>query len=147
MLRPLAIAMSFTLGALVPTHVGAQSKVYHSVSNEHLEKLLASFELKYEKSERKDKDSVTAFFDFKRGDQSFRLFNYKNDLWIECTFEKAMKPEDVNRWNAEAKFSRLVSITQRDKAMLSLEAQLDCAGGVSDAIIRQFINRFEGEAK
>ena len=82
-----------------------------------------------------------------RGDNSYRLFNYQNDLWIECTFDQKMKVEDINRWNAEAKFSRLVFIEQKDKSMVSLEAQLDCLGGVSDAVIRQYINRFDEEAK
>jgi hypothetical protein len=143
MLRPLAILFAL----LLPAHVGAQTKVFNLVSDEHLEKLLGSFQLKYEKAERKDKETTTVFFDFKRGDHSYRLFNYKNDLWIESTFDKAMKPDEINRWNADAKFSRLVAIKQGDKTTLSLEAQLDCAGGVTDAIIRQFINRFEEETK
>ena len=47
----------------------------------------------------------------------------------------------------EAKFSRLVLITEKDKSILSLEAQLDCLGGVTDAVIRQYLNRFDEEAK
>jgi hypothetical protein len=87
------------------------------------------------------------YFDFTRGGQSFRLYNYGNDLWIECTFEKKLMAADINRWNADAKFSRLVLIEQKDKTILSLEAQLDCLGGVTDAVIKQYINRFDEEAK
>ena len=50
----------------------------------------------------------------------------------------------VNEWNVQAKFSRAVRL-KGDKGVVSLESQLDCIGGVTDAIIRQFINRFDGE--
>ena len=62
-------------------------------------------------------------------------------------FDGKMKPDEINRWNADAKFSRLVLIPQRDKTTLSLESQLDCLGGVTDALIKQYINRFDDEAK
>ena len=125
----------------------SQNKVYRSVPNETLEKILQGMELKYQKDERKNKDSTVLFFEFQRGDQSYRLYNYGNDLWIESTFDKKAKLEEVNRWNAEAKFSRLVLIEQKDKTVLSLESQLDALGGVTDGVIRQFINRFDEEAK
>jgi hypothetical protein len=66
-------------------------------------------------------------------------------LWIECTYERRMKAEEINRWNADAKFSRLVLIEQKEKTILSLESQLDCQGGVTDAVIKNYINRFEEE--
>ena len=142
------VAFVVFAAALVCTPTSpSQSKVYRTVSNETVEKILQGLEIKYQKEERKGKEASIMLFDFKRGDNTYRLFNYQNDLWIECTFEQKMKPEDVNRWNAEAKFSRLVLIEQKDKAMLSLESQLDCLGGVSDAVIRQYINRFDEEAK
>jgi hypothetical protein len=133
--------------AFVPTAVLSQNKVYRTVTNDGLEKILQSLDLKYQKDERKDKDATITYFDFKRGDHAYRLYNYVNDLWIESTFEKAMKADDINRWNSDAKFSRLVMIPQRDKTMLSLESQLDCLGGVTDAVVKQYINRFDEEAK
>jgi hypothetical protein len=141
----LLACLAFSL--FLTREVFSQSKVYRTVSNDALEKILQSLELKYQKAERKDKDSATMYFDFTRGGQSFRLYNYGNDLWIECTFEKKLMAADINRWNADAKFSRLVLIEQKDKTILSLEAQLDCLGGVTDAVIKQYINRFDEEAK
>ena len=141
----LVASLAFSLFLTRETY--SQSKVYRTVSNDAVEKILQSLELKYQKAERKDKDSTTMYFDFTRGGQPFRLYNYGNDLWIECTFEKKMMAADINRWNAEAKFSRLVLIEQKDKTILSLEAQLDCLGGVTDAAIKQYINRFDEEAK
>ena len=141
----LVTCLAFSL--FLTREVFSQSKVYRTVSNDAVEKILQSLELKYQKAERKDKDSTTMYFDFTRGGQPFRLYNYGNDLWIECTFEKKLIAADINRWNAEAKFSRLVLIEQKDKTILSLESQLDCLGGVTDAVIKQYINRFDEEAK
>lgn len=132
---------------LFPLASAAQNKIYKSVANDTVEKILQGLEIKFQKEERKLKDTAIMVYDFKRGDNTFKLFNYQSDLWIECTYEKAMKPEDVNRWNSDAKFSRLVVLQDKDKMILSLESQLDCAGGVTDAIVRQYINRFEEEVK
>jgi hypothetical protein len=146
-MKRLSICTLCVVLAIVPSAVLSQTKIYRSVTNETVEKVLESLELKYQKDERKDKDATVVFYDFKRGAHSYRLYNYVNDLWIESTFEKAMKPEDINRWNAGAKFSRLVLIPQREKTVLSLESQLDCLGGVTDPIVKQYINRFDEEAK
>ena len=132
---------------LVSRDAFSQGKITRSVSNESIEKILQGLEVKFQKSERKDKEATTTFYEFTRSEQQCRLFNYGNDLWLECTIEKKLKPEDVNRWNAEAKFSRLVLIESKDKTIVSLESQLDCLGGVTDAAVRQYINRFDEEAK
>ncbi len=147
MKRIILLFTCLALALVVPMEICSQDKIYRQVPNEAVEKALRGLELKYQKDERKDKGATVMFFDFARGDHSYRLYNYGNDLWIESVFEKKMKPEDVNRWNAEAKFTRLVLIEQKDKTSLSLEAQLDCAGGVTDVVIRQYINRFDEEAK
>ncbi len=147
-MKRLAIFLvGFSACLFLPPDGYTQSKVYRTVSNDTVEKILQSMEVKYQKEERKNKDGAIMLFDFKRGDNAFRLYNYQNDLWLECTFDKKMPAEDVNRWNAEAKFSRLVVIEQKDKMLLSLESQLDCLGGVTDAMIRHYINRFDDEAK
>jgi len=146
-MKRLAILLIFAMLAIAPGAVLSQAKVYRTVSNDGLEKILQSLDLKFQKDERKDKEATITYYDFKRGEQSYRLYNYVNDLWIESTYEKPMKADDINRWNADAKFSRLVLIPQRDKSVLSLESQLDCIGGVTDALIKQYINRFDEEAK
>jgi len=132
---------------LLPVAASAQDKVFRTISNDSVEKVLQGLELKYEKEERKNKNSTFLYFTFSRGEQKFGLYNYGSDLWIESTVEKKMKLEDVNRWNSQAKFSRLVLIEQKDKTTISLEAQLDALGGLTEASIRQFLNRFDEEAK
>jgi hypothetical protein len=146
------IGVCFAISLFVGNGAFSQGKITKSVSNESIEKILQGLDVKFQRSERKDKDkdnkeTITIFFEFTRNEQTCRLFNYGNDLWLECTVEKKVKLEDVNRWNAEAKFSRLVLIETKDKTIVSLESQLDCLGGVTDTQIRQYLNRFDEEAK
>ena len=147
MQRLISLVACFAICLFVTREVLPQGKVVRVVTNEAVEKILQGLEVKYQKGERKDKDATTTYFDFTRSEQACRLYNYGNDLWLECTIEKKLKPEEVNRWNADAKFSRLVMIEEKDKTILSLESQLDCLGGVTDATIKQYINRFDEEAK
>ena len=132
---------------LLARDVISQTKITRNVSNEAVEAILKSLQLKYAKIEPKDKDSATMHFEITRGDQTCRLKNYGSDLWLECIVEKKMTMEDINRWNADAKFSRLVLVEEKEKTILSLESQLDCLGGVTDAMIKQYVVRFEEEAK
>ncbi len=147
MYRIISLFACLAIALVVPMEVLSQNKIYRQVPNEAVEKVLQGLELKYQKDERKDKGASVMFFDFTRGEHTYRLYNYGNDLWIETVFDRKMPPEDVNRWNAEAKFTRLVLIEQKDKTSISLEAQLDCAGGVTDTVIRQYVNRYDEEAK
>src|SRR5262245_36220622 len=135
------------IGLVATQSLQSQTRVYRQVSNESIEKVLQSLNIKFKQGERKDKDSVTVYYDFTRGDTNYRLYNYGSDLWIETTIDKKMKPDDVNRWNAEAKFSRIVVLEMKDKTLVSLESQLDCLGGTTDALIKSYVNRFDEEAK
>ena len=147
-MKPILGLFLFVISVLLlPGGAAPQSKVFRTVSNDTVEKVLQGLELKYQKEERKNKTSTYFHFTFARGDQNYGLFNYGNDLWIESTFDKKMKLEDINRWNSQAKFCRVVLVEQKDKTTLSLEAQLDAVGGLTEASIRQFINRFDEEAK
>ena len=146
MARFVGFSICFAICFAVPSAVHSQNKIARSVTNEMVEKVLQGLELKFQKGERKDKDAVVVYFDFKRGEQSYRLYNYVNDLWIESLFEKQIKIEEVNLWNSRAKFTRLVQIDAKEKSSLSLESQLDCLGGITEAGVRQFVSRFEKEA-
>src|SRR5262245_57661698 len=80
----------FAICVTIPVAAFSQNKIYKTVSNDTVEKILQGLELKFQKDERKNKDTSIMLYDFKRGDNSFRLYNYQSDLWIECTFEKSM---------------------------------------------------------
>jgi hypothetical protein len=145
--RFVRIGIALALGLIFAAPTAAQPKIIKTVSNETIEKILTGLDLKFQRNERKDKQGAITFYEFTRSEQPCRLFNYGNDLWLECTSEKKLRLEDVNRWNADAKFSRLVLIESKDKVTVSLESQLDCLGGVTETNIRQFVNRFDEEAK
>ncbi len=68
-------------------------------------------------------------------------------MWIDAVFTDKMSADDANRWNVRAKFSRCVLLNTNDKATVSLENQFDCLGGCTDAIVRQFVVRFDGEVR
>ncbi len=133
--------------ALVPVGAGdEESKVYNVIPSAKLEKLLDGMDIKFKKVPNK-KDGVD-FYDLQAGDRVLRLHNYGGqDLWLDCVFTDKLSLAEVNGWNARSKYSRAVLIKQGDKASVSLETQLDCLGGVTDAIVRAFIRRFDGEVK
>ncbi len=145
MLRLMGLVICMASCLVLPSAALSQNKVPRSASNEMVENVLKGLDLKFQKGEQKGKDAAVFYYDFKRGEQSYRLYNYVNDLWIEAIFEKQIKIEEVNLWNATAKFARLVQVDQKTKTSLSLESQLDCLGGVTEMGIRQYINRFEKE--
>ena len=118
-------------------------QVYRNVVPEKLEAILMAMKIDYKKV--KGKADGIWFYDFERNDYKIRLHNYQgNDLWIDAHFNDKLPLEEVNKWNVRAKFSRAVQLTS-GKQTVSLESQIDCVGGVTDGIIRQFIQRFDGE--
>ncbi len=118
-------------------------KIYRNVTADKLEAILKGLNVVYKKG--KGKSDGVWVYDFEKSDFKIRLQNFVgNDLWIEAHFKDKTPLEKVNQWNMRAKFSRAVQLAG-EKDAVSLEAQLDCVGGVSDAIIRQFIERFDGE--
>lgn len=118
--------------------------VVTSLPGERLEKILTGLEIKFKKTPGKA-DGVW-FYEFTRQDRPVRLHNYGGqDLWIDSVFADPLTPADVNRWNARTRYSRAVLLRKGDKATVSLEAQIDCLGGVTDALVRQFVTRFDGE--
>ena len=118
-------------------------QIYRNVIPEKLEAILKSMKIEYTKV--KGKTDGIWFYDFERNDYKIRLHNYQgNDLWIDAHFNDKLPLDEVNKWNVRAKFSRAVQLTS-GKQTVSLESQIDCVGGVTDGIIRQFIQRFDGE--
>lgn len=124
----------------------AKDKVQRSVTAAKLESILQDMKIKYQKVAGKP-DGVY-FYDFERNKFKVRLHNYEGrDLWIDVQFTDKMTPEEVNEWNVRAKFSRAVRVGKGAKQLTSLESQIECQGGVTDGMIRQFILRFDGEIK
>jgi hypothetical protein len=123
-----------------------KSKVYRGVSADKLEGLLKQLNIDFEKAQGKAKGAWS--YDFERNNFKVRLHNYDGrDLWLDVVFTDQIPLKEVNAWNVRAKFSRAVQLKTGDKTTTSLESQLDCEGGVTDGMIRQFILRFDNEVK
>jgi len=124
----------------------AGDQVYRNVPSDRLEGILRGMNIVFTKVPGK-MEGVN-FYDFDRGGFKIRLHNYNGkDLWIDALFNDRTTLEKINGWNRRAKFSRAVLISSGGKETISLESQMDCLGGVTDNIIRQFINRFDGEIR
>ena len=123
-----------------------QELVSHTVSSEKLEAILKESHISYQKNPGK-KDGIYSY-DFERKGIKIRLFNYNgDDLWIETDYSEKATLEEVNRWNMRAKFSRAVLVKDGGNASISLESQIDCTIGITDGMVRQFVERFDGEAQ
>jgi hypothetical protein len=123
---------------------GQDEKAYRLVSSEKLESILQGMNISFKKIAGKTEGIY--FYDYERSKFKIRLHNYNGkDLWIDALFTDKTTLEEINRWNRKAKFSRAVLIKDKDRETISLESQVDCLGGVTDGIIRLFINRFDGE--
>lgn len=147
--KPNACLGSLILFAWLAAATSAQEKdrVMRSVPSAKLESILQELKIRYEKKSDPKNDAIN-FYDFERNSFKVRLHNYNGrDLWLDVHFTDKITLEDVNQWNVRAKFSRAVLLKEGDKQSTSLEAQLDCDGGVTDGMIRQFILRFDGELK
>ena len=141
LLGPVSIALALVFAAR-----GHAQQVYKNLASSKLEKILADQGIDYKKTNG-DKDGIH-FYDYTRNGYKIRLHNYQGkDLWIDAVFTDKLTPDDVNRWNVRAKFSRCVLLTTNDKVTVSLENQYDCLGGCTDAIVRQFVVRFDGEVR
>lgn len=124
---------------------GTRPRVLPRVTPDLLEGVLNALDLSFKKDEEKDR--VHAYL-FQRGDTKIKLVNYDGgDLWIEAVFDKKFTLDQVNQWNADARYTRCVLLENDAKSSVSLEMQLDCLNGVTEGMVRQFLIRFGGELK
>ncbi len=122
---------------------------YKLVTAEKLEAILKELKLEFKKTQVKTpgaKGSAVAY-DFESNGQKLRLVNFGGeDLMIDAHFKK-LPLEDVNQYNVNRPFIRCVAYKVDGKEYTSLEANLDCVGGVSDSILRHFLRTFDEEVK
>lgn len=123
-----------------------EEEVYPSLPPEHLEKILKLQKVAFKKSAGKKTGNF--IYSFARDSYKFRLYDFQgNDLMIEATFSPASL-EHVNRYNLTRKFVRAVLHQPAGgNAFTTLEANLDCTGGVSDSIIAYFLQTFLDETR
>lgn len=125
--------------------ISSGQDVFRKVTAAKLEGILKELDITYKKTAGKSEGIF--FYDYDRNGFNIRLHNYNGeDLWIDAVFSDKMTLQEINKWNIRAKFSRAVLIKDsKDKEAVSLESQMDCLGGVTDNIIKLYINRFDGE--
>ncbi len=117
-----------------------EERVYRDVSTQKLEAVLAAQKIDFMRNN--DKVPGDFIYDFEHKAMKLRLHIYAGkDLWIDAQFDDKLPLEDLNRWNTSTRFARAVLL--KDK--VSLEMQLDCFAGTSDAIITQYLHRFFNE--
>jgi hypothetical protein len=132
---------------LLPAAAPAQERVFKTVSGNLLEQLLSGMNIQYRKS-KGSRDGISLYDYTNRDNHNIRLQNFDGkDLWIEYDLNGGASLDEVNSWNVRAKFSRAVLVRDKNRTHVSLEFQLDCLGGVTEGMIRQLINRFDGEIR
>jgi hypothetical protein len=118
--------------------------IYAKVTPERLDAILKGLNIDYKKLGEKD-GSVA--YEYTANNHQLRLVSFGGeDLMIDAHFKK-LPLADVNEYNLQRKFIRCVAYKVEGKEYTSLEANLDCIGGVSDGIIRHFIRAFDEEVQ
>ena len=120
-----------------------EEQVFSPVTDEKLEGILKSMSFEFTKKEGKS----ATLFEFEFENRKFRLTNFGGkDIMLDTMFKK-IPLEDVNGYNLQKKFIRVVSYDGRGEGHTSLEANLDCEVGTTDGILRYFILGFTEDAK
>jgi hypothetical protein len=141
------LGVAALIGVAWPAPSHAQKvKVFQMITTEHLEATLKDLGIKYRKAP--SLPPIGGFdYNFTRNNFAMRIHYFNGlDLWIDAPFAK-IAPDDINHWNRQARLSRAVLISGGFFMTSSLEAQLPCAGGVTEGMIRQFITNFEKEVQ
>jgi hypothetical protein len=119
--------------------------VFTNVSGNLLETILRGLNISYNKTA--DNNGRTSY-DYDRNNFRIRLINFGGgDLMLSGQFRKATL-EEVNNYNLKSKFVRAVLYPGNNgQQYTALEANLDCGGGVTENILRDFITTFDIEMK
>ena len=113
------------------------------VSDEKLGEILKSMSFEFTKKEGKS----ATLFEFEFESRKFRLTSFGGkDIMLDTAFKK-IPLEDVNGYNLQKKFIRVVAYDARGEQHTSLEANLDCEVGTTEGILRYFVLGFTEDAK
>jgi hypothetical protein len=128
-----------------PSPAQQKEKVYRRITTEQVEKILNALDIDYVKTKDR-KFPGTYYYDYGTKYKIALGFHNGTHLWMTANFPKATL-ETINKWNTNAKFSRAVLVMDKDNIGSTVESQLDCSGGVTEAMLRQFVVRFDGEVQ
>jgi hypothetical protein len=121
-----------------------ENLILAEVTNDKIENILKAQGITYKK---KTNNAGVMMFDFDLTGHNLRLYNFGGkDLMIDTHFKK-ISLEDVNRYNLNRKFIRVVNYKGKDVEYTALECNLDCEAGVSEGMIRHWILSFSEDAQ
>jgi hypothetical protein len=120
-----------------------EEQMFSPVADQKLEDILKSMSFEFTKKEGKS----ATLYEFEFEGRKFRLTNFGGkDIMLDTSFKK-ISLEDVNGYNLQKKFIRVVAYDSRGEQHSSLEANLDCEVGTTTGILRYFILGFTEDAK
>lgn len=125
-----------------PVVVGGGEKIITDVPSDLLERVLDGLGHKYKKTAMQN--NAGHYYDYTSKNFQVRLYNYGKDLMIDCVF-KEIPIDKVNKYNVDRSFIRCVLYEDKMGKYTALEANMDCVGGVTESIIREFIRVFDEE--
>jgi Putative bacterial sensory transduction regulator len=118
-------------------------KVHPGVSNELIEKVLRGLKIDYRKTAADNGAGFT--YDYQRHNVPVRLIDFGGkDVMLTSEFRKASLQE-ANDFNLKRNFIRAVVYHEGGRTFTALERNLDTEGGVTEAILRNFIARYDGD--
>lgn len=128
---------------LVNTTVN-EDAILAEVTNDKIENILKTQSINFTK---KMNNAGVMMYDFELNGHNLRLYNFGGkDLMIDTHFKK-IALEHVNGYNLNRKFIRVVNYKGKDVEYTALECNLDCEAGVTEGIVRHWINSFGDDAR
>ena len=128
--------------------VVTEEETFKKVTPEQLERILKEMKISFNKIV--GQPGVTSYV-FARNNHPIALHSFEGgeDLMIDRQWIGKAELARINDWNVKRFFVRAVAYPamKGKPAAIALESNLDCAGGVSESIIRNFINAFDDEVR
>jgi Putative bacterial sensory transduction regulator len=142
-LSSVVLAAGFGLASLLaaPTAARAQDEepVYKKVTPKQIEKILRELGYEYERVEGKEGEKVNRWR-FQMSSYKVLLLSDGTDMQLFAGFDSTVSAKRMNEWNRTKRFNR--AYIAKDKGVC-VESDLDFAGGVTLAQIKEFIKLYK----
>jgi hypothetical protein len=125
----------------------SEEETFKNFTPDRIEKILSDLKIQFKKTPHAKEPGIFAF-DYLIKELPIRLTTFGGaELMLDCVYPQTSLAK-INEWNVKRNFVRAVLYPNNGKNMpySQLEANLDCAPGVSESIVRYFITAFGREA-
>jgi hypothetical protein len=136
-----------SLWARTSAPVVTEEETFKTVTPQKLEQILKDLKIAFNKAAP---EAGVVTYVFVRNKHPIQLSSFGGeDLMIDRHWVGKADLAKVNDWNAKRFFVRAVAYAamKGKPATVALESNLDCSAGVSESIIRNFINAFDEEVR